>query len=283
MIKKKKCFTLVELLVVVAIIALLVSILLPSLQKARELAKRTACLTNLAGLGKSLQLYLTSYDDKYPYMACAGFFTATGGSALCNTPPDSNHLTTQRSITALMFMLVREGNDTGIFVCPSDTADKDPSAKDSAGDYHWDFSDDANVSYSIQCVKTSTNLHFSQARQFYMADKTPVYDSNTTMAAWHDGTMTTTEMKKSMPSNHQYEIFNAVRGDGSASSNRRADIGELATYQGQACTADCIYSNYAGNAGGGRAQSQTDATFASDDGATGWQDKNDAFLVGPIK
>ncbi len=64
--KKKRCFTLVELLVVIAIIALLVSILLPSLQKAREMAKRTLCMTNLAGSGKSVQLYLTGNDDKYP-------------------------------------------------------------------------------------------------------------------------------------------------------------------------------------------------------------------------
>ena len=282
MIKKKKCFTLVELLVVVAIIALLVSILLPSLQKARELAKRTACLTNLAGLGKSLQLYLTSYDDKYPYLAASGFFSATGTGR--TIAPDANTAAQARSITAIMFLLVREGNDAGIFVCPSDTAEKDPSVKDSNGDYRWDFTDDPNVSYSIQCVKTATNLHFSLARQFFMADKTPAYDSNTTMASWAPTrTMSSADMKKSMPSNHQYEVFNAVRGDGSASTNRRADIGELATYLGQACTADCIYSNYAGNAGGGRAQSQTDAAFTTDDSGSEWQDRNDAFLVGPIR
>ncbi len=67
--KKKPAFTLVELLVVIAIIALLVSILLPSLQKARELAKRTLCLTNLNGIGKSLMLYLNDNDDKFPWIA----------------------------------------------------------------------------------------------------------------------------------------------------------------------------------------------------------------------
>lgn len=58
-------FTLIELLVVIAIIALLVAILMPSLTKARELAKMTACKVNLRSCGTALHLYASDHGD-YP-------------------------------------------------------------------------------------------------------------------------------------------------------------------------------------------------------------------------
>lgn len=54
---KTSAFTLIELLVVVAIIALLLSILLPSLSGAREQGKRAKCLANLSSINKAMQQY----------------------------------------------------------------------------------------------------------------------------------------------------------------------------------------------------------------------------------
>ena len=60
---RRPAFTLIELLVVVAIIALLLSILLPSLSGAREQGKRAVCLSNLSNIGKALWQY-SSEDRK---------------------------------------------------------------------------------------------------------------------------------------------------------------------------------------------------------------------------
>lgn len=65
-LKNKKGFTLIELLVVVSIIALLVSILLPALGKAREQAKSAYCKSNWKQLGMVFVYYAEQYNGFCP-------------------------------------------------------------------------------------------------------------------------------------------------------------------------------------------------------------------------
>jgi len=65
-IAKTRSFTLIELLVVVAIIAVLVSLLLPALSEAREMARRTACGSNLHQMAVATVMYAGDSDDVIP-------------------------------------------------------------------------------------------------------------------------------------------------------------------------------------------------------------------------
>ena len=62
-LERKTNFTLIELLIVVAIIAILAGMLLPALNKARAAAHSTSCKNNLKTLGTSVHLYSTAHDD----------------------------------------------------------------------------------------------------------------------------------------------------------------------------------------------------------------------------
>jgi len=81
--KRRRGFTLVELLVVIGIIALLISILLPALNRAREQAQRTKCLANLRSIGQMCAIYENLFKGVIP----VGFHVSTannGGKVLGN-------------------------------------------------------------------------------------------------------------------------------------------------------------------------------------------------------
>lgn len=82
----RKAFTLIELLVVVAIIAILISILLPSLNRAREQAKKVKCLANLRTLGQGVVTYAAGENDSLPGPLHPAVYRNQGLEALTEHP-----------------------------------------------------------------------------------------------------------------------------------------------------------------------------------------------------
>ncbi|HEV7301283.1 MAG TPA: DUF1559 domain-containing protein [Tepidisphaeraceae bacterium] len=78
-ISRPTAFTLIELLVVIGIIALLISILLPSLNRAREAANKVQCASNMRQLGLTLHMYANGQRGWLPpaCMSAARFNAGT--------------------------------------------------------------------------------------------------------------------------------------------------------------------------------------------------------------
>ena len=85
--KNRLGFTLIELLVVISIIALLVAILMPSLNRARMSAQAAVCMSNLKSVGTAMTLYITDYD----YYPASYFYPYNNQGGYNMTHQDSGH------------------------------------------------------------------------------------------------------------------------------------------------------------------------------------------------
>jgi len=247
---KRKAFTLVELLVVISIIALLVSILMPSLNKAKELAYRMKCSTSQSAVGKGLGLYMGTYKDKMPMPYRMYFWHTNNWGSVSSTATytglnreEESSDTTTYCITACMWMLVREGSNPKIFVCASDgdiTPQPEAEVKYTNAEnqlvYCWDFSSAKNVSFSWQSMKQDIRMPGGLP---IMADKTPAYTLGVAgcyQMPWADN-MIELDRRRNLSQNHgNGEEINVLRVDGRVSRERRADVNDVTSPM------DCIYT-----------------------------------------
>ncbi len=134
--RKRDGFTLMEILVVIAIIGVLAAILLPALSVARERARRTTCTNNLRQFSMAYEMYSADFYEKFPAQAEDGLYLETA------TPTDvfaiyPNYIATPK-----------------VFWCPS-SAKRGNEQPSTIGSGNWDNS------YSFVFGLTTSN-HCSQ-------------------------------------------------------------------------------------------------------------------------
>ena len=121
--QKRAAFTLVELLVVIGIIALLISILLPTLQRAREAGNKISCASNMRQIGLAFEMYLNEYKGTYPPAWFQDdYLTSNNSNGLLN------HTFTWSSMLR-KYLGVRNNDplkpaDLKVYKCPSDVNDR---------------------------------------------------------------------------------------------------------------------------------------------------------------
>ena len=115
--KRRHAFTLIELLVVIAIIAILAAILFPVFARAREQARRTACLSNMKQIGLSLFMYAQDYDETLPER-----YGCTSSVADCQFEMEfKDGIGYGRTWKSMLVPYIK---NTDVFKCPSNDAAK---------------------------------------------------------------------------------------------------------------------------------------------------------------
>src|SRR5882724_624203 len=117
-LQARRAFTLVELLVVIGIIAVLIGILLPALQRAREYGRITACASQMRQIGTAIEMYTLDHNGTYPPLLFADDWQTNGGNYTTTKTVAYDGLL--RKYLGRKDLDPKSPANMAIFTCPSD-------------------------------------------------------------------------------------------------------------------------------------------------------------------
>ena len=233
-----KAFTLIELMIVIMIIAILATLIVPSLIRAVELARQAACNANVQKIVIGLTQY-SNASEEMPNVPVSSWDTAIGDENTRGIRPfavagGAKPAAVDRNHSANLWLLARGDHvSLAAFVCPATT--DSPNEGERVKEY-WDFESGLRISYGLQSpyghggslsILTPENVVLVADGSPYVETYSGTIRANPNLVNWSDDTLDTEQKRlRGNSPNHDSEGQNVGYIDGHADWKTDANCGK---------------------------------------------------------
>ena len=232
--RPRRAFTLVELLVVIGIIALLISILLPALSKARESGNRVKCLSNVRQIVTGFVQYTTANRGFFPFNGSSGRTEDwIAWRTDVNDPWDAKPMSTHTADYGIAPYL-NFGKNPQVMICPSDPEPLKTHARALASGKNYPFSYALNNLMTSQYAWNLGTGSYQNVNGYYnliAAKITSVRASSDKILVFEEADSTIDDGNGSMwcvPAQTNYFNLVAIRHDRGAIKDQAAELSPTA-------------------------------------------------------